>query len=222
MPLGWPPEAAGSLAAFPAEPTRNRTIYRVWRHDLPDGSTRESPWWFASIPERAEDGGRYDLPTPMGACYTSTRPAGAVLESLQATLTNLPAAELRIRRLATVETPPDAPAAAKLTAQVAAGRYGVTAALWAGADRRTTQAWAAAFRRDGWWGLYGGIQHDPSGRLRGHTLFDHGGAHPPTFGGSWPCAAATLHDDADVVDDLGRFGIQVREPGDLPYGPPPS
>lgn len=174
MPLPWPPREAASLAGFPSEPLRGRTIHRVWRHHTADGTPREDPWWFASVPDDSNDGGRYDLPAPMGACYTATRPVGALLEALQA-----------------------------------------------GADRPRTQAWAAAFRRDGWWAVYGGIQHDPSGQLRGHTLFDHHGAHPPTFGANWPVAASSLHDDPAVLDELDRYGIHVREPGDLPFVDPP-
>jgi hypothetical protein len=221
MPLPWPPQQGGSLTDFPAQQIRGHTIYRVWRHVSDDGRIRDAPWWFASVPDDPADGGRYDLPAPMGACYTATQPVGAVLESLQALLTNLPAAELRVRRLAVIDAPPDAPAAAKLTAQVVAGGYGITAALWAGADRPKTQAWAAAFRRDGWWALYGGVQHDPSGRLRGHTLFDRAGEHAPTFGRGWPHTTSTLHDDESLLDDLARFGIHVREPGDLPFSEPP-
>jgi len=216
MPLDWPPRQAAHLAAFPSEPTAGRTFYRAWRFALADGTTRDGPWWFGSVPDPPDAGGRYDLPAPMGTCYTATRPAGAVLESLQALLTNLPTAELRARRLAVIPTPPDTPPAAKLTARAGAGRYGVTAALWAGVDRQRTQAWAAAFRRDGWWALYGGIHHDPSGRLRGVALFDHAGQHPPTFGGDWSHTTRTLHDDPDLIDELAAFGIHVREPGDLP------
>lgn len=220
MPLGWPPPQAGSLRRFPAEPVRSRTIYRVWRHQLPDGTRREGPWWFGSVPDDPGEGGRYDLPAPMGACSTATRPVGAVLEAVQAWLTNLPAAELRVRRLATIEAPHDAPPAAKLTAQAAAG-HGISAALWAGTDRERTQAWAAAFRRDGWWALYGGIQHDPSGQLRGHTLFDHHGPHPPSFGQAWPHTVSSLQDDPQLVAELARYGIHVREIGDLPFADPP-
>lgn len=74
---------------------------------------------------------------------------------------NLPTAELTARRRALIVAPDDAPAAAKLTARVMAGRHGVTAALWAGDDRRLTQRWAAALRRDGWWALYGVTVRDP-------------------------------------------------------------
>lgn len=222
MPLPWPPQAAGSLSRFPSEPSRNQTIHRVWRHVLPDGTTRDEPWRFASVPDDPKESGRYDLPSPMGACYTATRPIGAVLEALQSWLTNLPAGELLVRRQATVLTPAQAPTAAKLTAQAAVGEYGVTAALWAGVDRPRTQAWAAAFRRDGWWALYGGIQHDPTGRLRGHTLFDHEGAHPPTYGDEWPYETSTLIDDEELLAEMAAFGVHVREPGDLPYVEPPS
>lgn len=222
MPLAWPPREAASLTGFPSQPLRDRTIYRVWRHRAPDGATRDDPWWFSSVPDDPDDGGRYDLPAPMGACYTATRPIGALLEALQAWLATLPAEELRLRLLATIETPSDAPPAAQLTARTAAGRFGMTAALWAGAERRRTQAWAAAFRRDGWWSLYGGIQHDPSGQLRGHALFDHEGAHPPTFATGWSVTSSSLHDEAAVLEDVERYGIDVREPGDLPFAEPPG
>lgn len=220
MPLAWPPPEAGSLTRFPSEPVRSRTIYRVWRYEPGDGTGRDEPWWFASVPDDPDEGGRYDLPAPMGSCSTATRPVGAVLEAVQAWLPNLPAVELRVRRLASIGTPLDAPAAAKLSAR-AAGQHGITTALWAGTDRRRTQAWAAAFRRDGWWAMYGGIQHDPAGQLRGHTLFDQHGAHPPTFGEGWLHTTSTLHDDPRLVAELTRFGIHVREPGDLPFADPP-
>jgi hypothetical protein len=220
MALAEPPTAAGSLSGIPGETVRGRILHRVWRYETPDGALRTDPWWFASVPADPHVGGRYDLPEPMGACYTATRPAGAVLEALQTHLVNLPRAELAVRRRAEIVAPGDAPAAAKLTARVLAGQHGVTAGLWAGGDRPLTQRWAAALRRDGWWAVYGGIQHDPSGRLRGHALFDHAGAHPPTLGGAWGHDVATLHDDADLHAELARYGVTVRETGTLPYTDP--
>lgn len=220
MPLAEPPLAAGSLASLPTEPTRGHTLHRVWRHLSADGTLRLDPWWFASAPADPGLGGRYDLSAPMGTCYTATRPVGAVLEALQMRLANLPRAELAVRRRAVIHPPPDAPAAGKLTARRLSGEHGVTAALWAGTDRRLTQAWAAALRRDGWWILYGGIQHDPSGQLRGHALFDHAGAHPPTIGNRWDHDVATLHDDVDLHAQLARYGITVRDLGTLPFVTP--
>lgn len=217
MPLAEPPDRAGSLADVPAEPVSGRRLHRVWRLD---GSG--DPWWYASVPDDDDDpGGRWDLPAPMGTCYTATSAVGAVLEALQAHLVNLPRAELRTRRRAQIDAPPDAPDAADVTDRQLAGR-GVTASLWAGVDRALTQRWAAAFRRDGWWALHGGIQHDPSARLRAVALFDTAGAHPPTTGSGWAYTTATLHDDGDLAGELDRFGVTVRDPGVLPYADPPD
>jgi hypothetical protein len=222
MPASWPPASAGSLAAFPGHRTADRTLYRVWRHHLPDGSVRHGPWWFASLPDDPEDGGRFDLAAPMGTCYTAADPVGAVLEALQALLRNLPADELRVRRVAIVAAPQDAPDAADMTATSSVGSHGVTAELWAGPERAKPQAWAAALRRDGWWGLHAGIRHDPSGRLRSYALFGHAGQHPPTVGASWDHTTRSLDDDIELRVALRDFGIEVREPGDLPHADPPS
>lgn len=225
MPLREPPRAAGSLAAIPAEPIRGRLLHRVWRLRAADGALRPDPWWFASAPmdpTTPVTGGRFDLPDPMGTCYTATRPPGAVLEALQMHLTSLPRAELALRRRAEILAPNDAPPAAKLTAQTVAGDHGITAALWAGSDRALGQRWAAALRRDGWWAVYGGIAHDPSGRLRSVALFDHSGAHPPTMGGPWSYRTTTLDDDQQLLASLARYGVTVRDPGVLPYADPPE
>ena len=162
----------------------------------------------------------------MGTCCFDVRPVGAVIEHLPDLLGfagfTLPADELRSRRLATIEVPDDVPPAAQLTARSLAGRFGVTAALWAASDRALTQRWAAAFRRDGWWALYGGLQHDPSGRLRGFAVFDHAGAHSPTLGGEWTFEISRPLDDERLLAELAAFGVDVREPGDLPFVTPPD
>lgn len=214
MPLQEPPRAATSLADLPAEPLAGRTVFRVWR---PRDAVSRSPWWFASAPrsEAAVTGGRYDLPEPMGTCYTATQRVGAVLEALQGFLLSLPRAELAARLLATMDAPADAPAAADVSANSAAGA-GITAALWAGGDRALTQRWAAALRRDGWWAIFSGLQHDPSGRLRGHALFDSAGAHAPTHGSPWRVRTTRLVDEPELSDELQRYGIAPRDPGDLP------
>lgn len=216
MPLRPPPRAAGSLSRLPAHRLGGGALLRVWRYVLPDGGRRESPWWFASLPDDPDRGGRYDLPPPLGTCYAATSIAGALLEALQMHLTNLPAPELEVRRLARLKAPADAPPAVRLTARRLAGDLGLTAELWGGRNHRASQQWAAALRRDGWWALYGGIRHDPSGQLRGYALFDHEGAHPPTHGAAWQVRVDSLHDDADVAAELGRYGVHVREPGTLP------
>jgi len=156
----------------------------------------------------------------MGTCYLATRPEAALLEALQMHLTNLPRTELAVRRLAVLTAPPDAPAAAMLTARRVAGEFGITAELWAGRDRALSRTWAAALRRDGWWAIYGGISHDPSGRLRSVALFDTAGAHPPTHGGRWHSSTRTIDHDSELERALARFGVEVREPGQLPWADP--
>jgi hypothetical protein len=222
MPLAEPPDAANSLADLPSlqPPFTGRTVYRVWRHIGADGDPRQQPWWFASAPADPRDGGRFDLPAPMGTCSTATTAVAAVLEALQAHLVILPRAELSARRLATIVVPRDAPNAADLTHPTVAGSYGITAALWAGTDRALTQRWAAAVRRDGWWALHAGVQHDPSGQLRSCALFDHEGEHEPTYGSGWTVRVARLDDNADVHAQLASFGVTVRDPGILPFADP--
>ena len=222
MPLREPPSGAGSLARLPAHPLRARTLYRVWRHLLPDGTERASPWWFASLSEPPEACGRFDLPPPMGACYIATRPEAALLEALQMHLTNLPLAELKVRRIARIRAPDDAPRAAMLTAESVAGDFGITAAIWAGLERRLTQRWAAAIRRDGWWAVYAGMAHDPRGQLRAVALFDQQGEHPPTHGGRWHYRTQPIAGDAALERALARYGVSVREPGQLPWDRPAS
>lgn len=122
---------------------------------------RDDPWWFASVPEDPQVGGRFDLAAAMGTCHTGTSVEAVMLESLQAVLPALPIEELQVRRLAEITVPDGAADAADLTDPAGAG-VGTTAAIWAGNDRALTQAWAQAFRRDGWWALHAGI--DMSGR----------------------------------------------------------
>jgi hypothetical protein len=172
---------------------------------------RGQPWWFSSVDAEApETSGRFDLPAPDGACYLAATQIAAVLEALQDFGEGLlPDAELRSRRTAEVAVPRHAPDAASLASQRARGS-GVTVALWGGADRPLSQAWAVALRRAGWQALFHGVQHDPVGRLRAVTLFDVAGAHPPyDDGDGWPYRVHTLHDSSDVVRALSRFGVTV-------------
>jgi hypothetical protein len=69
--------------------------------------------------------------------------------------------------------------------------------------------------------LYGGAQHDPSGRLRSYAVFDHPGGHSPTAGGAWTHESTTPADDVALHQELVTFGITVRAAGDLPFTTPP-
>lgn len=222
MPLRLPPVEAGSLAPLPKQPIAEKRLYRVWRHDLTGGRRRPEPWWFASAAVDDSEGGRFDLPDPMGTCYFGSRPEAALLEALQSVLVNLPLGELAARRMATVDTPADAPPAAMLTARKAAGEFGITAELWAGRDRTLTRRWAQAMRRDGWWAVWSGISHDPSGKLRGVALFDGAGEHAPTHGGRWHWKESRIDNDRSLHAAMERYGVRVREPGQLPWARPPT
>lgn len=215
MPLGEPPNAAGYLASFPSEPVAGLRLWRAWRAT----TDRPDPWWYSSLPM---SDGRYDLASPMGSCYMATTAVGAVLEALQVYLRSLPRAELRPRRIARIESPDNAPKAADVTDRQAVGRFGLTAALWAGTDHGPGQRWAAALRRDGWWALHSGLQHDPSGSLRGVVLFDHEGTHLPTTGEPWRWSSEPLGEASWIERELADFGVVIRDPGELPFVGPPG
>lgn len=148
--------------------------------------------------------------TSAGSCYLGTSRAAALLEALQDFGAGLlPDVELRVRRMADLTVPPNAPPAAVLTSQRARG-VGATAALWAGADRSLTQPWAAALYRAGWRTLFHGIQHDLVGRLRAVTLLDTAGEHPPyDDAAGWTLTVRDLWPSAPVERSLAHFGITV-------------
>ncbi|MGH9101755.1 MAG: RES domain-containing protein [Acidimicrobiales bacterium] len=212
MPLREPPPPA-ALAALAGQLLAGRTLQRVFR------AGRSSPWWFASVGDHPDSAGRFDLPAPDGACYLATTAVGAALEALQDLGQGvLPLAELRARRRAVVMAPAGAPRAARLVSARARG-LGVTQALWAGSERALTQRWARALRRAGWLALWTGVQHDPTGRFRGITLFDEAGEHQPYGDEGWVWEAVPLAGDREVIDGLARYGIRVLADFDPPFRP---
>ena len=193
-----------------AETTAGVRLHRVFRSD------RVTPWWFAT---RVEDdpaaSGRFDLPAPLGTCYLGETAIAAALEAFQDFGEGLlPLVELEQRRRAEVVAPDESPRSASVVAE-SARAFGVTAALWAGTDRRLTQAWALALHRAGWRALRAGVQHDPSGRQRARVLFDMAGEHPPyDDADGWTATVHDLADDAGLIEELGVFGVRVV-PGDF-------
>lgn len=214
MPLMEPPVEAGSLARLPGRRLASSTMFRVWRQQPASGGLRASPWYFAPLGADPWHAGRVDLVAPQGTCYLGTSLAAALLEALRDAPALLPRSELDTRRCAVVHVRDGAPRAAALTSRVARG-VGITAALWAGGDRPLTQRWAAALRRDGWWALAYGVQHDPSGQGRAVAVFDAAGEHQPTHAGGWDHEVVRLGDGA--ITELARCGITVLDAdADLP------
>lgn len=221
MPLATPPTAAGSLSDFPAI-AMPAELHRVWRYHVAEGTIRTSPWWFASAPTGTGIGGRFDLPPDVGGtCYLATSAVAATLEALQAHLALLPVAELEVRRRVSVSVSADAPPAADATAPAATGT-GVTVGLWGDADRTVTQAWATAFRRDGWWALHAGVAHDVTAKDRAVALFDASGDHAPTHAGGWEFQGPfRLDDDTDLIAALDARGVRPVGRPNLPAAPDP-
>jgi hypothetical protein len=60
---------------------------------------------------------------------------------------------------------------------------------------------------------------DPTGTLRGATLFDQAGEHEPTHAGPWPLNEIDLLND-QTLDELTDVGVVMWGPGNLP--PPPT
>lgn len=210
MPLGLPP-APVRLARLPRHRLVGSRLWRVFRKG------RALPWWFESASTDRAGGGRFDLPAPDGSCYLGTSISAAVLGAFQHHSRGvLPASELAARQLAVTICPPDAPAAAALTAAKARAA-GVTAALWSAQDRPLTQSWAVALRRAGWRAIYHGVQHDPTGTARAVTLFDREGQHLPYDDPAWQGETYALVDEPAVATALDRYGYVVtRSDPDLP------
>lgn len=216
MPLGEPPDAATLRGGIPPVPLANLTLHRVRRREF-------GMWWFASLPPPNEGtpGGRFDLPAPDGSCYFGTTALAGVLEHFQLSTPLLPDVELRKRLRGQVTVPAHGPGAADLTDPRCTGA-GVTTALWGGGpgDRPLTQRWAAQLHDAGWDALHHGIQHDPSGRLRGVTLFGDAGDEPPSPAGDWDYADHELAGDEVIVDGLRQYNVAVvTSQPDLPVVP---
>jgi hypothetical protein len=147
--------------------------------------------------------------SPRRLAVHRTSVAAAVLERFQEHSRGLlPDTELTARQRAVISVPPSAPGAVALTAAAARG-VGVTAALWAGADRSLTQRWAAALRRAGFLAASHGIQHDPTGRRRAVTLFDTAGEHLPYDDPAWSYELVDLAGDPVTTEVLERHGFTV-------------
>lgn len=217
-----PPPEPGSLADLRPVPLAGERLYRVWRHDMNDGTTRPNPWWFNSVdPANPQDSGRFDLPAPQGTMHLGRTGIVAWLETTQLWLTDLPVDELRVRRLAVINPYPSAPPAADMTDPAISAI--VTQGLWGSDDHALPQQWAAAIRRDGWWALSCPSLHAAVDDPHSVALFNPtAGAHEPTHGGgAWGFAVDTGAEDELVAELIAR-GVRIRGPANLPAAPHPA
>lgn len=211
MPLRCPPPGPAHLVDLPARRLAGRTLWRVFQ-----APSRPAVVLRLAPPPRSID----------VRALRSARAPGCLLprDDQDRGGAGGPAG-LRVRAAARLRVAPPGGgthrravhrhARAYLTAAATRG-VGVTAALWAGADRVCTQAWAYQLHRAGWLATYHGISHDPAGRLRAVTLFDGTGAHVPYDDPAWDGEHERL-DDAGVRAGLARYGITVtRSDPELP------
>ena len=156
-----------SLGGFPTHRVETSTdLFRAHSGEL-------GPWWFGN-----EGGGRFDLPSPRGTCYTALDPGSAVRERVgpvlggavavpESLLEDVVVSRLRLpagRDVADVQS-------------TAAGGFGVTRELETMVPYAVPQLWAQAFDRAG----HGGVRYGPRftpGECSAVALFDDEGAKP--------------------------------------------
>ena len=141
---GLPPS---SLAGFPTRALDGRTT--LFRAHL----AARSPWWFGN-----DGGGRFDLTSPQGTCYTALDGEAAVRERLGPILggrSELPEsalADVVVSRLRL----PEARQAADLQSRLVA-RFGVTRELETMVPYAVPQAWARSLANAG----FGAVAYGP-------------------------------------------------------------
>jgi hypothetical protein len=156
-----------ALDGFPAH--RVDTVTDLFRAH----STELGPWWFGN-----DGGGRFDLPSPRGTCYTALDPASAVRERVGPVLggaTAVPESLLEDVVVSRLRLPADRDVADLQS--TAAGGFGVTRELETMVPYAVPQLWARALDRAGRGGVRYGPRFTP-GECSAVALFDEQGAKP--------------------------------------------
>lgn len=164
------------------------------------------PWWFGN-----EGGGRFDLPSPRGTCYTALDPGSAVRERVGPVLGGagaVPESLLEDVVVSRLRLPADR-AVADVQA-TAAGEFGVTRELETMVPYAVPQLWAQAFDRAG----HGGVRYGPRftpGECSAVALFDDEGAKewPPDPD---PVPAASAPGAPRVLPTPRRSDLTVVRP----------
>lgn len=214
MPLRPPPAQISGLSGFPTRrPSVSlRRLYRIyWHRDRVTGAVN-SPWRFSAVPPGL---GRFDLPSPEGTCYWSTRRYGAWVEVWRGA-TTVDLVDARARRLWIAQAPPLR--LANLLSE-AAYRYGVTAAISTEPDYDLPQQWAVALRRAGFAGLVGSCSHDPASVALNVAVFGREGT--PRRQRGWTTTSGRIEHDAVLLTELAALGVRVAPaPFDVPTSSP--
>jgi hypothetical protein len=203
------------LSGFPqASWQAGKRAYRVYRHTDPETGEPRTPLFFASGTGGPAEG-RWDLPSPEGACYLADDEVVSVLEVL---VPDLPPSGpprlvadvwLRRRRRIEIVARADSGPYADLDAEEACG-FGVAGDLHTTDDRSLTQRWAAALRRHEMIGIRAHARTPPGGRAGTWSLFGPAGpAQTPPGPALVPGPSVALHDDAALLHRLRDHGVEV-------------
>lgn len=164
------------------------------------------PWWFGN-----EGGGRFDLPSPRGTCYTALDPGSAVRERVGPVLGGavaVPESLLEDVVVSRLRLPQERVVADLQS--TTAGDHGVTRELETMVPYAVPQVWAQAFDRAGHAGVRYGPRFTPGG-CSAVALFDDEGAKP------WPpdpepVPAATAPGAPAVLPTPRRADLTVVRP----------
>jgi hypothetical protein len=206
--LSQPPTDPGDLEDFPPlrpPPGKLARFWRLHRHFDAETGDLQGPFWFSAAEPSDRDGGRYDLPEPLGTNYWAGTAAGAWLEVFRDTLV-VDMADLRARRLSSTRAPKHLRLANLLVK--AARRFGITAEIHTTTDYETTRRWASAWHSAGFQGIWGTARHDPTLKMRTLTLFGESGEHPP-FGWDWKVTTTKPAEDGDLLREMASWGYRL-------------
>ncbi|WP_200946290.1 RES domain-containing protein [Arthrobacter sp. Soil764] len=187
------PEPPADLTGFPSQ--RIEPDRKLWRAVQAPNPDRWGAWWFSS------NGGRFDLPNPLGTCYLATDVKAAIRERLGRVFrigSLLPESLMHAMELAEVQLPH--PVEVADTGHESAADWGAIRELGSvtGSYAKTVR-WAQAFQQ----ASFGGVLYEPRFSSRAEAsavgVFDAAGAKP------WPEGARLSGQEAFTLTGLDKF-----------------
>ena len=198
MTLPAPPTDPEILADFPA---------RSLQADFPFArvhSAVQDPEWFCS------DGRcRFDpfdaAAAGFGTCYVATHVLGAYIEKFARFERAIPRSVVDAHRLSQLLLPSPV-RVADMTDRTIAGRWNLSAEIWAGDDYEGSQRWAQALSRAGFNGICYPARHDTQAILLSVAVFGKPGYQPTEmiqYNAPQPIPP-------ELIEDAARqFGVEV-------------